>query len=74
MQNDIKIHAKIGPYFAIGLAAKNKWEEGYRSNSDKHEVKGFGKGDEEECETGLKRGDIGFLLGLGVTKGHYSWA
>lgn len=38
LQNDVKIHAKIGPYFAIGLAAKNKWEEGYERIRQECEV------------------------------------
>lgn len=88
--NDLKLHGKIGPYFALGLAAKNKmsgdfdWDDDdydwsdyslmtkaggyddYNDSSDDDKVKGFG-----EDKTGLKRGDIGLLFGIGISKGNY---
>lgn len=65
--NELKLHGKIGPYVAIGLAAKNKYEDSDYPE-DNETLKGFGKG---EDKTGLKRGDFGFLLGIGVSKGNY---
>lgn len=61
--NELKIGGKIGPYLAVGLAAKNEWEE--PDNDDK--VKGFG-----EDKTGLKAFDAGLLIGAEISKGKYS--
>lgn len=70
--SDLKLHGKIGPYFALGLAAKQKYEDSYDPDYN-YTAKGFGKSDNNsnDAKTGLKRGDVGFLLGMGVSKGHY---
>lgn len=65
--NDLKLHGKVGPYVAMGLAAKEKYEDSEYPDAN-YTDKGFGDGDEK---TGLKRGDFGFLLGVGVSKGNY---
>jgi hypothetical protein len=82
LKNDFKLFGKFGPYFGLGLSAKNKggmdwgWddEDDYSLlsddddyDSDDETIKGFG-----EDKTGLKRGDFGLLLGIGVQKGKYS--
>ncbi len=66
--NDISLQGKIGPYFALGLSAKNKWEI---EDEGSETLKGFGKGDEDDPKTGLKRGDAGVMLGVGISKGNY---
>ena len=83
LKNDFKLFGKFGPYFGLGLSAKNKggmdwvWDDdddysllSYDDDyydSDEETIKGFG-----EDKTGLKRGDFGFLFGIGVEKGKYS--
>lgn len=69
--NDTKFHIKAGPYFAVGLAAKNKWEVTYRGETEKEDTKGFGKGKEGDYKTGLKRGDVGLLFGVGISMKQY---
>ncbi len=66
--DDLKLHGKIGPYFALGLAAKIKSEYKYADESEKETIKGFGDGDDK---TGIKRGDAGLMLGVGLSKGNY---
>lgn len=68
--NDLKLHGKVGPYFALGVAAKNKWEDS-DSPEEAETIKGFGKSSDDKEKTGLKRGDIGLMLGIGASKGHY---
>ena len=65
--NELKLQGKVGPYAALGLAAKNKYEDSEYPD-DNYTDKGFGDGKDK---TGLKRGDFGFLLGIGLSKGHY---
>lgn len=66
--NDLKLHGKIGPYFALGLASKIKMEYKDENGSEKATVKGFGDDDDK---TGLKRGDAGLMFGVGLSKGNY---
>lgn len=68
--NDLKLQGKVGPYVALGLAAKSKYEDSEYPD-DNSTNKGFGKSDKNDEKTGLKRGDFGFLLGVGVSKGKY---
>lgn len=74
----VKLGIDVGPYLAVGLGGKVKWEDSYtydgETETDKGDYKIFGTGSEGDPDTGegyeerggLKRFDAGLRFGLGV--------
>lgn len=64
-QGDTKLHVNVGPYFALGVSGKIKFEE----DGDSYKIDAFGTADEDSDEEkgGLKRFDSGLSFGAGVS-------
>ena len=69
LTDNVKWHINAGPYLAIGVGGKVKWEETYDGDTDKGDYKAFGTADEDSDEEkgGLKRFDAGLSFGTGVS-------
>lgn len=64
---DTKLHINVGPYFALGVGGKFKYEE----DGETYKIDAFGTSDEDSDEEkgGLKRFDAGLAFGAGVSFG-----
>lgn len=69
LTDNVKWHINAGPYLAVGVGGKVKWEETYDGDTDKGDYKAFGTADEDSDEEkgGLKRFDAGLSFGTGVS-------
>ena len=69
MSDNVKWHINAGPYVAVGVGGKVKWEETYDGDTDKGDYKAFGTADEDSDQEkgGLKRFDAGLSFGTGVS-------
>ncbi len=69
LSDNVKWHINAGPYLAVGVGGKVKWEETYDGDTDKGDYKAFGTADEDSDEEkgGLKRFDAGLSFGTGVS-------
>ncbi|MBD9178467.1 MAG: PorT family protein [Odoribacter splanchnicus] len=69
LTDNVKWHINAGPYLAIGVGGKVKWEETYDGDTDKGDYKAFGTANEDSDEEkgGLKRFDAGLSFGTGVS-------
>lgn len=69
LSDNVKWHINAGPYVAVGVGGKVKWEETYDGETDKGDYKAFGTADEDSDEEkgGLKRFDAGLSFGTGVS-------
>ena len=69
LTDNVKWHINAGPYLAVGVGGKVKWEETYDGDTDKGDYKAFGTADEDSDKEkgGLKRFDAGLSFGTGVS-------
>lgn len=62
-----QLQINVGPYFAMGVAGKYKWEETEDGETYKNSEPIFGK--HGDIDYPIKRGDVGLGVGAGVTFG-----
>lgn len=69
LSDNVKWHINAGPYLAVGLGGKVKWEETDEDGKNKGDYKAFGttSEDSDEEKGGLKRFDAGLSFGTGVS-------
>ena len=69
MSDNVKWHINAGPYVAVGVGGKVKWEVTDDGDTDKGDYKAFGTADEDSDQEkgGLKRFDAGLSFGTGVS-------
>lgn len=63
LSDNTKWHINAGPYFAMGIGGKTKYE--YEGESEK--VDAFGESDDDSDKGDLKRFDFGLSFGTGVS-------
>lgn len=69
LSDNVKWHINAGPYVAVGVGGKVKWEVTDDGDTDKGDYKAFGTADEDSDQEkgGLKRFDAGLSFGTGVS-------
>lgn len=66
VSDKVKIDINVGPYFAVGLNGKIKYNDTYGYETDKYEVNAFKKSSADEDGSDLKRFDAGLRFGGGL--------